>query len=231
VRAAAPSGTQRARQWLARTSGRPWVTQLLVAGTVAVYVLVSLRDGRIDGGGPTSRDLAIFGPAVADGQWYRLVSNAVVHYGLIHLAFNMFILYQVGIFLEPATGHLRLFLVYVVSVLGGAAGALLLDPFAFTGGASGGVFGLAAAATLALSRQGVPFGQTTWGPLIVINFALGFVLPRVSIGGHLGGMVAGALATEALLQARRAGIRGLGIVGVLLVGAVALSVALWAAQR
>jgi membrane associated rhomboid family serine protease len=231
VRAAAPPRTEQARRWVSQVSTRPWVTQTIVAGTVVAYVVIGLRDHGFGGQGQTSRDLALFGPAVANGDVYRLVSNAIVHYGFLHIAFNMFILYQVGIFLEPATGHLRLFLLYVVSVLGGAAGALLLDPFAFTGGASGGVFGLAAAATLALSRQGVSFGQTTWGPLIVINFALGFLLPDVSIGGHLGGIVAGVLAAEALLQARRIGVRGLGIVGVLLVGAVAIAVALWAANR
>jgi membrane associated rhomboid family serine protease len=231
VRAAAPAPREKARHWVAQMSTRPWVTQVLVAGTIVAYVLIGLRDGGYTGGGQTSRDLALFGPAVADGEYYRLLTNAIVHYGFVHIAFNMFILYQVGIFLEPATGHLRLFLLYVVSVLGGAAGALLLDPLAFTGGASGGVFGLAAAATLALSRQGVRFGQTTWGPLIVINFFLGFVLPDVSIGGHLGGIVAGALATEALLQARRINQRWLGIVGVLLVGAAAVAVALYAAHR
>ena len=118
----------------------------------------------------------------------------------------MFILYQVGIFLEPATGHLRLFLLYLVSVLGGAAGALLLDPFALTGGASGGVFGVAAAATLLLHAPGrAVLARPTWGPLIVINFALGFFIGGVSIGGHIGGIVAGLLATEAMLQGRARG--------------------------
>jgi membrane associated rhomboid family serine protease len=207
------------------------MTQALVAGTIIAYVVLGLLDGRFDGLGPTSRDLAVFGPAVDDGEYYRLFSNAIVHYGLIHIAFNMFVLYQVGIFLEPATGHARLLLLYVVSVLGGAAGALVLDPNAFTGGASGGVFGLAAAATLALSRQGVRFSQTTWGPLIVINFALGFVISNVSIGGHIGGLVAGLLATESMLQARRIRKPWLGVVGAVVVGALAISVALWAAAR
>ena len=231
VRAAAPPTKERARRWVAGVSTQPWVTQAIVGGTVIAYLVISLRDQNFGGGGQTSRDLALFGPAVAHGDYYRLVTNSIVHYGFLHIAFNMFILYQVGIFLEPATGHLRLFLLYLVSVLGGAAGALLLDPFALTGGASGGVFGLAAAATLLLSRQGVRFGQTTWGPLIVINFALGFFIGGVSIGGHMGGIVAGLLATEALLQGRRAGQRWLGLVGVALVGVAAVSVALWAAHR
>jgi membrane associated rhomboid family serine protease len=166
---------------------------------------------------------------VHDGQTYRLLTNALVHYGFIHIAFNMFVLYQVGIFLEPATGHSRLGLLYVVSVLGGAAGAILLDPNVFTGGASGGVFGLAAAATLALHRQGVKFSQTTWGPLIVINFFFGFFISNVSIAGHLGGIAAGLLATEAMLQARRIRQPWLGYVGAVAVGVIAIIVALSAA--
>ena len=151
-----------------------------------------------------------------------------MHYGLLHIGFNMFILYQVGVFLEPATGHSRFALLYFVSVLGGAAGALLLDPNAFTGGASGGVFGLAAAATLALYRQGVRFWQTTWGPLIVINFFAGFLHSRTSrSAGHIGGIVAGLLATEAMLQGRP-GNRWLGYVGAVAVGVIAVIVALWA---
>jgi membrane associated rhomboid family serine protease len=231
VRAAAPAPTDRARRWVRSTSANPWMTQLLVVATLVAYALISLRDGRWDGNGQTSLDLAVFGPAVHDGDYYRLLSNAIVHYGPIHIAFNMFVLYQVGIFLEPATGHARLLLLYVVSVLGGAAGALLLDPHVYTGGASGGVFGLAAAATLALSRQGVKFSQTTWGPLIVINFFFGFFLSNVSIGGHLGGIVAGLLATEAMLQARRLRQAWLGYAGATAVGALSIVVALAAAGR
>jgi membrane associated rhomboid family serine protease len=231
VNAAAPPRTQRVRRQLRAGAGSPWVTQAIVAGTIVAYVVISLRDGRFDGRGATSFDLAVFGPGVNDGQYYRLVSNAIVHYGFLHIAFNMFILYQVGIFLEPATGHTRLALLYVVSVLGGAAGALLLDPNVFTGGASGGVFGLAAAATLALHRQGVRFSQTTWGPLIVINFLLGFVISNVSIAGHLGGLLAGLLATESMLQATRRNQRWLGYAGAALVGVVAIIVGLWAAAR
>jgi membrane associated rhomboid family serine protease len=231
VKAGAPARSERARRWVAGLSTRPWVTQTLVAGTLLAYVVIALRDGRYDGRGTTSQDLAVFGPAVDDGQLYRLLTNSIVHYGFLHIAFNMLVLYQVGIFLEPATGHLRLFLLYVVSVLGGAAGALLLDPIALTGGASGGVFGLAGAATLALSRQGVRFSQTAWGPLVAVNFVIGFLIPNVSIGGHLGGLVAGVLATEAMLQARRVQKPWLGLIGIFVVGGAAVSVALWAAAR
>ena len=155
-----------------------------------------------------------------------------MHYGFLHIAFNMFILYQVGIFLEPATGHLRLFLLYLVSVLGGAAGALLLDPFALDRRRVGRRVrprGRGDAPVVASGRAVRP--DRRGARCIVINFALGFFIGGVSIGGHIGGIVAGLLATEALLQGRRAGQRWLGLVGVALVGVAAVSVALWAAHR
>jgi membrane associated rhomboid family serine protease len=198
----------------------------VVVATIAVYVALGLRDGTFAGTGASSRDLALFGPAVDDGELWRLVSHAIVHYGPIHLAFNMFILYQVGLWLETAAGSLRFIVLYVVSVLGGAAGALLLDPRAFTGGASGGVFGVAAAATLAMARRGIPFGQTAFGPLLAINLVLGFTLRNVSIGGHLGGLVAGLVAAEVMLQARRHGQAHLAIPLALLVGVACVALAL-----
>ncbi|MDZ4827994.1 MAG: rhomboid family intramembrane serine protease [Actinomycetota bacterium] len=223
VKAAAPPTTVRLKRWWKGTD--LLVTQAIIAITVVAYVVISAKDGRIDGEGRTSLDLALFGPLVELGDWYRLGTNAIVHFGPIHLFFNMFILYQVGQVLEPGTGHLRFLLLYVVSVLGGAAGALVLDPTAFTGGASGGVFGVAAAAALALHRRGVPFMQTAFGPLIAINLFLSFVLPNVSIGGHIGGLLAGLIAAESMLQARRIGQPALGIVGAVGVGVIAVAIA------
>jgi membrane associated rhomboid family serine protease len=220
VKASAPPRSQKVKQRLDR--GQPIVAPFIIAITVGFFVVIALADGGIGGTGPLSSDLALFGPAVAGGDYYRLVSHAVVHYGPLHLFFNMFILYLVCQFLEPVMGVPRVLLVYFVSILGGAAGALLLSPNAFTGGASGGVFGLAAAATLAHTRAGTTFWQTQFGPLLAINVALSFAIDGVSLGGHLGGLVAGLLATEAFLQARRINQPVLGWIGAVAVGAIAV---------
>ncbi len=220
VRASAPPRAQLVKQRLNR--GQPIVATFIIAITVGFFVVIALADGGIGGTGRMSSDLALFGPAVAGGDYYRLVSHAVVHYGPLHLFFNMFILYLVCQFLEPVMGVPRVLLVYFVSILGGAAGALLLSPNAFTGGASGGVFGLAAAATLAHTRAGTTFWQTQFGPLLAINVALSFAIDGVSLGGHLGGLVAGLLATEAFLQARRINQPVLGWIGAVAVGAIAV---------
>jgi membrane associated rhomboid family serine protease len=227
VKAAAPPRSER----LARAARLDpmLVTKAIVAINVAVFVYIAYRDGNWAGDGPTSRDLALFGPAVDHGEWWRLFTSSVVHYGFMHILFNMLILWQVGKLLEPAAGHVRFGLLYVVSILGGAAGALLLDPIAFTGGASGGVFGVAGAATLVMHRQGVRFWDTGFGPLLVINLILGFFVPGISMGGHLGGLLAGVLAAEGMLQARRAGQPKFGIPIALFVGAAAFLLAMVAA--
>ena len=227
VRENAPSrGARVASVWRADTL---LVTKALIALNVAVFIYIAMRDGRWDGRGPTSADLVLFGPAVHDGEWYRLVTSSVVHFNFMHILFNMLVLWQVGLILEPAAGRTRYFVLYLVSVLGGAAGALLLTPLSPTGGASGGVFGVAAAATLLMHRRGVSFMQTGFGPLLVINLLLGFFVPNISMGGHIGGLVAGLLATEALLQARRINQPRFGIVAALFVGLAAFLLALVAA--
>jgi membrane associated rhomboid family serine protease len=126
----------------------------------------------------------------------------------------MLVLWLVGKVLEPGAGALRFTIIYVVSVIGGALGALWLSPTALTGGASGGVFGVAAAATLVLWRQGVKFWDTGFGPLLAINLFLNVtIMSNVSIGGHLGGLLAGAAAAEIMMRARRVEKPTLGIAG------------------
>ncbi len=170
--------------------------------------------------------LALNGPKIADGEWWRLFTSWFVHYGLLHILFNMLVLWQVGLVLEPGAGEARFTTLYVVSGLAGSAGALVLDPNVFTGGASGCIFGVAAAATLVMQRRGVRFWDTGFGPLLAIDLVLSFVIPGVSVGGHIGGLVGGALVAEAMLQARKANQPALGYVGAAFVGGAAVLLAL-----
>jgi membrane associated rhomboid family serine protease len=79
-----------------------------------------------------------------------------------------------------------------------------MQPHVPSGGASGGIFGIAAAATLVMQRRGVRFWDTGLGPLIIINLFLDrFFLTNVSIAAHIGGIIGGVLVTEGMIQARR----------------------------
>jgi membrane associated rhomboid family serine protease len=197
-------------------------TKIIIAINVIAFVVISIRDQRVDGLGRTSADLALFGPSVHAGEWWRLASTSVVHYGVLHLLFNMLLLWVIGQMLEPGAGPLRFTMIYVVSVLAGSAGALIATPHVYSGGASGGVMGLAGAAYLVLRRQGVSFWNTGFGPLIVIVLIQPLFISNISSGAHIGGLIGGALATESMMEARKAGHPALGLLGAAFVGVAAV---------
>ena len=191
---------------------KPVVTLALIAVNVALFV-PTLGGGLVAGGSEgLTEALALNGPDVAAGEWWRLITSGFLHYGLIHVGFNMVILYQLGTMLEPALGRVRFAVLYAAALLGGAFGALLLDPNAFTAGASGAVYGLMGAAFFGMRRRGIDPMQSGLGGLLLINLLLTFVIPGISIGGHLGGLAAGAAAGGVLFatEGRDAGRRALG---------------------
>ncbi len=193
-------GRKRTREW--KTTSPIRVTQALIVVNALIWIFVALYSGSLSlwGGGVTSihRDFALHGAFVNDGEWWRLVTSAFLHYGLIHMAMNMFILMLLGRMLEPAIGGWRMLLLYGVSLTGGALGALIVEPNAFTAGASGAVFGLAGAVVIAERASGVRLRDSGILAFLVINIAISFLWPGVSIGGHLGGMIVGAVAALVL---------------------------------
>jgi membrane associated rhomboid family serine protease len=222
VKRGAPKGTVRIRQTLQRD---PLIaTKVIVGVTIAAFVFIAIRDQRVDGNGITSFDLGLVGPELRNGQWWRLFTYSFVHFGLVHIAGNLLVLWIVGREFEPGTGPLRFATLYVVSVLGGAAGALIASGAnSYTGGASGGVFGVTAAAALVMHRRGVRVWEGLFGPLIIINLLFGLFISNVSIGGHIGGMVAGGLTAEAMIRARKIDRPVLGyLAGALIAGASVL---------
>ena len=142
---------------------------------------------------------------VQEGEPWRLLTSGFLHdpRSPIHILFNMYILYWLGTMLEPALGHLRFAALYLASLLAGSLGALLVEPNSFTVGASGAVFGLMGAAFVMQRAQGVDPMQSGIGPVILINLALSFIIPNISIGGHLGGLVGGAAAALGMDAVRR----------------------------
>jgi len=206
------------------------VTKTLIGLNVAVY-LVSVAQG--SGGLTPSRAFidrwALNGLAVADGEWYRLITSAFLHASLIHLAFNMLMLWWFGQALEAALGRGRFVGVYLVSALWGSAGALLLsDANVNTVGASGAVFGILGAGLVLERRQIYVFGG---GALfvVILNVAFTFAVSNISIGGHLGGLVGGMLAMLVLSAGGRHPVYGrfdlLSVLGLLGIAAGSVLVA------
>jgi membrane associated rhomboid family serine protease len=171
-------------------------TYVIIGLCVLAYVaeLASGGTSGLDGGGKLIRDYGLFGPAVADGEQYRIVTSAFLHAGLLHLGLNMFVLYILGTLLEPAVGTVRFVAIYAASILGGSFVALLLDPNELTVGASGGIFGLMAAAFLIARHRGLDQLASQLGFFVIINLVFTFSISNISIGAHLGGLAGGALA-------------------------------------
>jgi membrane associated rhomboid family serine protease len=148
-------------------------------------------------------EFGLFGPSVAEGEWYRLVTSAFLHAGLWHIAVNMLLLYVLGRLLEPGIGTIRFVGVYVVSLLAGSFGALLLSPESLSYGASGAVFGVLAA-TFAIARgRGIDALASRIGIVLLINLAITFGVPGISVGAHLGGLAAGVLCGLTIVAGER----------------------------
>ena len=183
------------------------VTNALIATNLGIYVWTLLGQfsrsafsGDLSG---TTERLVISRYFLDNGEWYRLVSSGFVHFGILHVALNMYLLYQLGRLLEPTLGSLTFGLVYGASLLGGSAGALLLSPNALTGGASGAVFGIMAAAVVGMRERGVNPLQTGLGMTFLINIVFTLAIPGISVGGHFGGAIAGAICGAVVLAPAR----------------------------
>jgi membrane associated rhomboid family serine protease len=218
------------RRWNA-TAGA-LATKTLVALNVAVFVATAFQGGAVGRGGDLQSRLALYGPAVTSGEWYRLVTAGFVHYGVIHVGFNMVLLYRFGEMLERAVGRVQFVALYLAALLAGSFGALLLSPTALTAGASGAVFGLVGAAAVGMRQRGINVWQSGVGGLLVINLIITFVIPGISIGGHLGGLAGGAVTGSVMLgprPSRRSAAEGVAVA--LVIAAAAAVGGVWAAHR
>jgi membrane associated rhomboid family serine protease len=190
---------------------------------------------------------------VGAGEWWRLVTSALLHAGFIHLAFNGLLLWRLGEVLEARVGGTALVGLAASGMAGGSLGVvglawltgvtgisqlpvlgavLATDPRSITVGASGAVFGLMGATLVLIRRQGVDPRSTDLGSMVVslvlLNLVLTVLVPAISVGGHVGGLVGGTLAGLLAPTDRRASLAhrgsGLALAVALLVAADALAV-------
>ncbi len=177
----------------ARTSQTSF-TNAIVSINVGLYLWMSVTNF-----GVASNNFVISRYFLEQGEWYRLISCGFVHFGLFHVAMNMMLAYQLGQMFEPRIGSLRFGLLYFASLLGGSVGALVMSPDAVTGGASGAVFGLMAAAIVGMRHEGLNPLQSGLGITFAINLVITLTIPGISIGGHFGGAIAGAICGAVVL--------------------------------
>jgi len=241
------AGAQKVYQGPAALRSQPVVTQVLIAINVAVFVLgvVVAGSAAAQGGssfhdavGLTAKlwqrgDSLYLGPVagsemvgVGAGEWYRLVTAAFLHYGLMHLAFNMYALWVLGQAIEQAAGRARYGLIYAISLLAGSLGALIMSPQGMTAGASGAIFGLMGALFMGHRSMGVPLRNSPLLGILILNLIITFAIPGISAGGHVGGLIGGVAAGWLYFDVgRRPGIDQRMLLGVGMAVAVALATA------
>jgi membrane associated rhomboid family serine protease len=153
---------------------------------------------------------------VVNGEYYRLLTSMFLHYGIFHLLLNMWALWVVGSVLEPLLGRVRFLALYMISGLGGGVAVYLTagmdvelfnnrplfgDLTSLTAGASGAVFGLFGAFYVVLRRLRRDTSGIT--VILAINLIFTFTVSGISVAGHLGGLITGALAAFGLAYAPR----------------------------
>jgi membrane associated rhomboid family serine protease len=206
------------------------VTRALIGINVAVYVAELATGGTVNGVGSEIYDKGVlWAPFVANGDYWRLITAAFLHYGPFHLLLNMVALWWFGSLLEQRIGSGKYLLLYIVSGLAGSAGALIASPLTPTVGASGAIFGVLGAGLVFERQRDYVFGGSALG-IIVINLVLTFSIANISIGGHIGGLIGGIAAGLGMTQFGRVhaayGRSGVvGIAAMVLVGVASVLIA------
>ena len=175
---------------------KPFVTWSLIAANTVMWLAME------GAGGSDDTDVlldfgAMYGPFIANGDYWRLFSGMFLHVGLVHLLFNNIGLLIFGRMVEQVFGHGRFAIIYVTAGLAGGVASYLFNSIAVAAGASGAVFGvLGALAGFFLVRRDIlgELGRQNLSGLLVIaaiNLFFGFTTPRIDNWAHIGGLVAG----------------------------------------
>ena len=187
---------------LTRTTPPPRVVPLLIALNVAVFVALALA-----GAGVLSPQPAVnvrwgsnFGPLTADGEWWRLVTGAFMHFGVVHLALNMWVLWDAGRLAERLFGPAAFLVIYGVAAIVASLASIAWNPWVNSAGASGAIFGVIGALVVYMADRsnGVPFAVMRAHRNSLLVFAaysilFGLIATGVDNAAHLGGLVAGVL--------------------------------------
>lgn len=173
------------------------VTAVLIALNVAMFLVTVVAAQSLfnNSGSQLFFDLALI-PSEVDrfGEWWRLITSAFLHFGLLHIALNMLNLYILGPDLEGYFGKLRFLGLYVGAALGGSVAVDLFAGNVLSAGASGAVFGLMGAAIVVLLHRRANVQSLL--VVVVINLILS-TLPGISLLAHVGGLVTGAVIAAA----------------------------------
>ncbi len=188
--------------WVRRSESTIGLTQVIFGINAAVFLGMALSSSTIMDF--PVRELIVWGANVGaltfSGEWWRLLTNIFVHGGLIHIAFNMWCLWNLGQLCESLYGRWTYAAVYLTCGLGASLASAAWHPYTPSVGASGAIFGLAGAliAAFKLGEFSVPRSALTGtlrslGAFVVYNLIFGFALPGIDNTAHIGGLITGLI--------------------------------------
>jgi rhomboid protease GluP len=185
-----------------RASLKDWfrsATIVFIALNVSVFLVMVFRG--VSAFNPTAESVlkwgADYGPLTLHGQWWRMLTSTFLHFGIIHLLFNMFVLFNIGLFLESLAGRVPFVVLYLVCGIGGSAASLAWHPSIVSAGASGAIFGLYGALLGFLLRHrgsisAESLASQRKAALTFVGYNLLYGLrPGVDMAAHLGGLATG----------------------------------------
>jgi len=196
-------------------SSRPYtITVALIAVNVLVFLAMVLSGVSFINPSPEQVRSwgGDFGPAtVGAHQWWRLLTSIFLHFGIIHIGFNMYVLFQIGPFIETVFGRARYLIIYFAAGLFGSLVSVWIHPNAVGAGASGAIFGLYGAVFgfLLVQRRTLDPVATksiakSAGIFILYNVVYGSMSGTTDLSAHIGGLFAGFLAGMLLVRRRAA---------------------------
>lgn len=182
-------------RYVNRSSQLPTATRYIIGLCVGAFLYTVLNGNALN-------NFAMFPPAIASGQWWRLISAAFLHGGIFHIAFNMYALYWLGPALENVLGKTKFVALYLLAALGGNVASYYFSDIATVSvGASGAIFGLMTA-TIVIGRE-LRADTSQLMTLLAINVVIGFLNPAIDWRAHLGGALVGAALAYAQTSRRR----------------------------
>ena len=200
-----------ARQPVAPRPRNPYTITIALIALNTLVFLAMVASG-VSLTQPTTRDILLwggdFGPATLGAhQYWRLLTSCFLHFGIIHIGMNMYVLYLIGPFIETVFGRSRYLLIYFIAGLAGSLVSVSVHPLAVGAGASGAIFGLYGAVFgfLLIRRRSLnPAAVTSItrsaGIFVLYNVVYGSISGTTDLSAHLGGLLAGFLAGMLLVR-------------------------------
>lgn len=205
---------------------KPYVTYVLIGINTVLFIFSFLGGIEV-----VASNFGMVPPAIAlDNEYWRLLTAAFLHGSVLHILFNMYVLFVIGQSLERILGHVRYVVLYLVAALGGSVASYVFSDFmTISVGASGAIFGLMGALVVAGRRLRYDISQVLI--LLAINVFIGFIAPGVDWRAHLGGLAVGAAVAAIFVWAPKAGRviwQTIGVSGIVL---ILIGTALWRTAR